>query len=366
MNQTTRRMTFATAIIFALAVMAVCPPCHAKLSSTKAQVAKMVAAAMRTSEKLYQRLTDAYGKQEDYAGEIADLAKEIRGYEGGILSDMAVANDVARLLVYSRYKDTKLFAVIDDFDRAADHLAALDRKRYYTAKARLRSGWAAPQIDLVTLEWFSCLSADCRRAARRGADAGKCASFARAFAKKNKIQDRLLDESVCRISQESARYFTAEAFRLSRSRDRDKALKVALQGIKEIEPLTVIADTDGCTRWKSEGVLLARYDSLFVRPLCAAAGGTKNADEVRVEVCDRYWQYRSLVSAVLPRVTTPSSGAFGLFKKAGKDDVLRHDSRIAVAEVELWKKAKKLKKFKTDFPERYALAKRSTAAKKRR
>lgn len=112
-------------------------------------------------------------------------------------------------------------------------------------------------------------------------------------------------------------------------------------------------------------MLLARYDSLFVRPLCAAAGD-KNADEVRIEVCDRYWQYRQLVSAVLLRVTTPSSGAFGLFKKAGKDDVLRHDGRIAVAEVQLWKKAKKLKEFKTDFPERYALAKRAMDAMKRR
>ena len=326
----------------------------------------MVSAALRVSDRVFKLINDAYGKQEDYTDETADLAKDIGGYEGGILSDMAVANDIARLLVYSRYKDTKLFAVIDDFDRAGEELGALDRKRYYTAKARLRSERAAPQIDLVTLDWFSRLSADCRRAARWGADAGKCVSFARAFAEKNKIQDRRLEESLCRIMQESARYCTAEAFRLSRSRDRDKALKAALQGIKEIEPLTVIADTDGCTRWKSEGVLLARYDSLFVRPLCFAAGGTKNADEVRVEVCDRYWQYRTLVSAVLPRIVTPSSAAFGLFKKAGKDDVLRHDGRIAVAEVLLWKKARKLKEFKTDYPERYALAKRSAAAKKRR
>lgn len=325
----------------------------------------MVSAALRVSDRVFKLINDAYGKQEDYDEETADLAREIRGYEGGILGDMAVANDVARLLVYSRYKDTKLFGAIDDFDRAADHLAAADRRRYYTAKARLRAERAAPQVELVTLDWFSRLSADCRRAARWGADAGKCAGYARSFAEKNRIQDRRLEESLCRITQESARYFTAEAFRLSRLRDRRKALKVALQGIREIEPLSVIADTDGCTRWKSEGVLLARYDSLFVRPLCAAAGH-QGADEVRVEVCDRYWQYRPLAAAVLPRVTTPSSGAFSLFKKAGKDDILRHDGRIAVAEMLLWKKAGKLKGFKTDFPERYALAKKTLGTKKRR
>jgi hypothetical protein len=352
----------------ALAAAFICAPAvtvSARLVSTRAQVAKMVASAVRTSEKLYKRLTAVYGSQEEHEEEIADLAREIRRYEDGILGDMAVANDMARLIVYSRYKDTKLFGTVDEFDRAADRLGAADRMRYYAAKARLRSRRVAPKIDLVTLDWFSRLSADCRRAARWGADAKKCASFARAFAAKNGIQDHLLDETLCRIIQESARYFTTVARRLARARDRRKALKIALLGIKKIKPLSVIADSDGCTRWKSNGVLLARYDSLFVRPLCAAAG-RKNADEIRVAVCDRYWRYRPLVSRVLPRVVTPSSGAFSLFKKAGRDDVLRHYGRIAAAELKLWKKAKKLGEFKRKYPERYALARRSMGAGKRR
>jgi hypothetical protein len=351
------------ATITACIVLALCAPAFAKLSSTKGQEAAMVARAMRVSEKLFERLNDAYGKQDGYAAEIAGLSKEVGGYEGGILNDMAVANDVARLLVFSQYKDTKFFGAVDGFDPAADELDLADRKRYYSAKARIRSERAAPFVDSVTKQWFSCLARDCMRAARYGADAEKCGSFVRAFGEKNKVAGRLIDESQCRITLEGARWFVAEAFRLGRAREYDKALKTALRAIKEIPPLTVIADTIACTRWKSEGVLLARYDSLFVRPLCYAAG-MPGADEIRAEVVGRYWQYRPLVAAVLVRMTAPSSDAFALFKKAGKDEVLKYDGHIALAEMHLWKKAKRLKEFKTEYPERWELAKKSVVKKK--
>jgi hypothetical protein len=294
------------------------------------------------------------------------LSKAFGNYESGILNDMAVANDMARLSVFSRYKDSRLFGRMDGFDRAADRLGQADRKRYYMAKSRLRSEKAPPLIDSVTKEWFSLLSADCCRAARLGNDAEKCVSYARSFAEKCRLPGRVLDESTCRITQEYARHITSEAFRLAKARDREKALRLGLAGIKEIPPLTVLADTDDCSRWKSEGVLLARYDSLFVRPLCAAAGSGRGADEIRTRVCERYWQHRQLVAAVLPRVATPSSDAFSLFKKAGRDDVLRHDGRIAVSEMLLWKKAGKLKEYRTEFPERFALAKRTAVQKKSR
>jgi hypothetical protein len=364
MNHIIKRTDFAGTTAFVLVILSFFLPAFAKLSSTKAQEAAMVAKAMRVSEKLYERLNDAYGKQDGYADEIAALTKQVGGLEDGILSDMAVANDVARLLVFSQYKDTKFFRAVDGFDPAADELNRADRKRYYTAKARIRSERAAPFVDSVKKQWFACIAGDCMRAARYGADAEKCCAFVRTFAEKNKVADRLIDESQCRITQESARYFVAEAFRFGRTGEKEKSLKLALQGIKEIPPLTVIADTMACTRWKSEGVLLAHYDSLFVRPLCAAAG-KKNADEIRTAVCDRYWQYRQLAAMVLVRITTPSSDAFDLFKKAGKDEVLKHDGQIAAAELLLWKKAKKLKEFKSEFPERYALAKRTAGQKKK-
>ena len=354
-------MNTAIKIISLFAITGFFLPCYAKLSSAKTQEAAMVARAMPASEKLLHRLNDAYGRQDDYAAEAALLGNEIGDYEDGILNDMAIANDVARLLVYSQYKDAKLFTAMDDFDRAADQLGAPDRMRYYMAKARLRSERQAPFADSIIRQWFSCLSADCRRAARYGGDAEKCQGLARKFAQKNSLPARLLDESLCRITQEYARWFVNEAVRLSRTGAGEKALKLALRGIKEVPPLTVIADTSGCTKWKSEGILLARYDSLFVRPLCAAAGN-RRADRIRVEVVDRYGEYRPLAAAVLVRIGTPSSDAFGLFKKAGKDAVLLHDGAIAAAELALWKKAGKLKEYKKEFPERYALAKRNAAA----
>jgi len=350
-----KALTAAVIIVMALMVL----PCRAKLSSTKAQESNMVAKAMPVSEKWLRRLNDTYGKQDDYAAEIALLGKEIGGYEGGILNDMAIANDVAKLLVYSQYKDTKFFRVVDDFDRAADELGTPDRKRYYMAKARFRSERQAPFVDSVRRQWFSCLAADCWRASRYGYDAEKSEALARTFAEKNKLADRILDELSCRITQEYARYFVTEAFSLRRMREDEKVYRLALQGIKAIPPLTVLADTAGCTKWKSEGVLVARYDSLFVRPLSAAAG--RSADEIRVEVCERYWQYRQLVAAVLVRISSPSSGAFDLFEKAGKNVVLKHDGRIAASEMQLWKRAKKLKEFRKEFPERYELARRAAA-----
>jgi hypothetical protein len=358
-------MNTAIKIISLFAITGFFLPCYAKLSSTKAQEAAMVARAMPVSEKLLQRLNDAWGKQDDYAAEAALLANEIGHYEDGILNDMAIANDVARLLVYSQYKDTKLFTAMDDFDRAADLLGVPDRMRYYMAKARLRSERQAPFVDSVKRQWFSGLSADCRRAALYGGDAEKCHELARKFAQKNNVPDHLLDESSCRTTQEYARWFVNEAFRLGRAHGDEKALKIALKGIKEVPPLTVLADTAGCTKWKSEGELLARYDSLFVRPLCAAVGNRK-ADKIRLLVCDRYGEYRPLAAAVLVRISTPSSDAFDLFKKAGKDAVLQHDGRIAVAERQLWKKAGKLKEYKKEFPERYELARRTAGAGKKK
>ena len=362
-----KRISLLKASASLLVIVALCLPAFARLSSTKAQEATMVARAMKISEKWLRRLNDAYGKQDGYDEEIARLRKEIARDEGGILNEMAVATDMARLTVFSQYKDTKLFTALDDFDRAADALGTADRMRYYLAKARLRSGRTAPFVDSVLQEWSAGLTADCMRAARCGGETETCAELARAFAKNNKLADRLLDESLCRIVQESARWFVAEARRLRRAGNRGKALKLALQAVKTIEPLTVITDTAACTKWKSEGMLLARYDSLFVRPLCAAAGG-KGGDEIRLRVADRYWEYRPLVAAVLVRVTTPSSDAFSLFKKAGKDERLMLDGRIAAAEMLLWKKAGRFKEFKKEFPERYGLAKRhaDTGKKKRR
>jgi hypothetical protein len=365
MKRTRIVSTASKAVIAGLAVIGLVWPGHAKLSSTKTQESNMVNKAAPVAEKWLRRLNNTYGKNDTCAKEAHDLCKEIGGYEDGILNDMAIASDVARLLVYAQRKDALLFRAIDDFDRAADQLGTVDQRRYYVAKAMFRSECSLPAAaaDSVKQQWLSCLVKDCCRASRSGCDAEKSAGFVRHFTDKNSLKGRLLDESSCRITQEYARYFVAEAAALRRRHDDAAAFKIALRGIKEIPALTPL-DTMVCARWKSQVTLLSLYDSLFVRPLAASAGAS--GDEFNIEVCGgRNWQYRQLVAAVLVRIRSPSSDAFDLFEKAGKDDILQHDGRIAVAEMRLWKKAGKLNDFRKKFPERFDLAHRTLAVKTR-
>jgi hypothetical protein len=181
----------------------------------------------------------------------------------------------------------------------------------------------------------------------------------RRFEERKSSEERVLGESACRITQQYARFFLAEAKSLHRRHDEKRAFKTAVQAIKEIPALSSL-DSGSCNKWKSEDALLILYDSVFVRPLSLYTGVL--GDEFNIEVCKRYWQHRKLAALVIVRIHAPLSDAFDLFEKAGEDDILRHDGRIAVAELSLWKKAGKLKEFRKKFPDRYAFARRASVS----
>lgn len=335
-------------------------PCGAKLSSTKTQEANMVARAASVSEKWVRFLNDTLGKNDTCAQEIADLSRKIRGYGDGILSDMGILGDVGRLYFFSR-RLNRLFRAINEFDNAVEQLTASDRRRYYIAKAELRSETIAPVQDSIKRDWFSCLQSDCCRATRSGFEADKSMDFIHRFAEKNGLKENVAAEAGCRITVEYARFFLSDAKRERQKHDDKKAFKTAVQGIRAIPALSPL-DTALCAKWKSQEDLLSLYDSCFVRPLSLCAGG--RADEFRIEVCSRYWQYRKLVASVIVRIRTPSSGAFDIFEKAGSDVILQHDGRIAAAELALWKRAGKGKEFREKFPERYQLARKAAALRR--
>lgn len=320
----------------------------------------MVARAAPVSEKWVRYLNDTLGKNDTCAQEIAGRCKEIGGYGDGIFNDMGVQGDVGRLLFFAEHKDQRFFKAIDDFDNAAEQLGTNDRMRYYAAKAGLRAERKAPSTDSVKRDWFTCLVNDCCRASRNGYEADKSGDLLRKFTENNGLKERFVTEASCRITVEYARYFVAETKRLHYRHEDKKAFKTALKGIKEVPALSPL-DTAQCAKWKSQEELLSQYDSCFVRPLSAYVGSGK--DELRIEVCSRYWQYRKLVALVIVRIRTPSSDAFDLFEKAGKDVILQHDGRIAAAEYALWKKDGKAKEFKKKFPERYLLARRAATLK---
>ena len=288
-------------------------PCGAKLSSTKTQEANMVARAASVSEKWVRFLNDTLGKNDTCAQEIADLNRKIRGYGDGILSDMGILGDVGRLYFFSR-RLNRLFRAIDEFDNAVEQLTASDRRRYYIAKAELRSETIAPVQDRIKRDWFSCLQSDCCRATRSGFEADKSMDFIHRFAEKNGLKENVAAEAGCRITVEYARFFLSDAKRERQKHDDKKAFKTAVQGIRAIPAFEPPRYPPPCAQnGKVRRICFPCSDSCFVRPLSLCAGG--RADEFRIEVCSRYWQYRKLVSSVIVRIRTPSSGAFDIFGK---------------------------------------------------
>lgn len=324
----------------------------------------MVARAAPAAEKWFRHLNRVYEKTDDFTEDIIAFCKKTGGYEDGILNDMAIANDVGRICIFAERRNGLLLRGIDDFDAAAEQLNTMDRQRYYAAKARIRSGLAVPAIDSIKQEWLVRLVNDCCRASQYGFDAEKCSDFVGDFTGRFKKEkgsvERVRGEAVCRITQHYARFLLAEAKSFHRRHEYKKAYKSAVKAIDRV-PASSVMDTALCARWKSEDELLTLYDSVFIRPFSLYAG--TYGDEFRTEVCNKFWAHRRLVALVIVRIRTPSSDAFDLFEKAGEDVILRHDGRIAVTELSLWKKAGRLKDFKKEFPDRYAFARRASASR---
>ena len=333
-------------------------PCAAKLSSTKAQESAMVSLAAPIVEKWGRYLNDTYGKNNRFTEEIVRTTNQIGSYENGIFNDMAVLSELAQFCVYAQRKDAKLFSAMDDFDGAADLLGAQDRRRYYAAKAEIRAELIAPAIAIVQREWLIGLGGDCCRASRFGLDAEKSITLLRRFAGRNSGNETGVAEQVCRIRLEYAHFFLAEARSFHLQNRYKEAFGIAMRGIREIPALSRF-DSASCYKWRSDEALIDAYDVSFVQPLASTVGPYK--DDLAIEVCRRYWKQRKLVSLVLPRIGTPSSAAFALFRKAGEDKLLKVDTGIAATELLLWRKARKTEEFKKKYPERYRFAKRAAA-----
>jgi hypothetical protein len=340
----------------ALAVLLIFFPTAAKLLSTKDQEFRMIGIAVPASEKWLRHFNESYKKNNAYDKEIDDIANDAGGLAGGIFNDMYIVKDVARLCVYAKNEDVRLLRGFDDFDKAAERLCAEDRMRYYSAKAKL-----CPQMvsetaaDGLKKVWLGQLTQDCLAAAKNGHPAEKSIDMVRQFVEKHGLKAVVLDETVCRAYQNYARYFLTKAKELHAKRLDKEAFESAADALKEI-PWPRNLAFDACGTIKSDDELLSAYDRNFLKPLSSLCGNY--ADEFEIAACDRLWDQKKLVSLLLPRITRPSSDAFSLFEKAGNDDVLKSDVRIARAELALWKKAKKTREFKKEFPERYRLATR--------
>jgi hypothetical protein len=340
-------MTAGNFFVFAAAVTVLAGAADAKLASTKAQESAMIARIVPVTDKWLRRINDQFDKSEPFAAENAAMARDICPLENGIFNDIYVCADLSRLCVYAAKKDARLYRSLDDLDAGADKLCAADRMRYYTAKARLLAEKLACP-DSLKQDWLSRIASSCATAARTGFDADKGLAIVRKFVERNGIKEEL-DEPACKIYREYAAFFLTKAKLQGKSK---AALETALAAIHEI-PATALTDAGACGQQKSDAERLTAYDKVLVQPLSAGLGRTRDA--FLVEVCKKFWPQKKLVTLVLPRLSVPSSDAFDLFKKAGEDDALKAEPRIAVAELSLWKRAGKLREFKKAYPDRYRL-----------
>jgi|WetSurMetagenome_2_1015567.scaffolds.fasta_scaffold00226_3 hypothetical protein len=335
-------------LLYAAAVAVILPgSAGAKLSSTKAQESAMIARIVPVTEKWLRRVNDRFDKNEPFSADIAAMSRDICPLENGIFNDIYVCADASRLLVCAGKKDARLYRFIDALDAGANQLCASDRARFYGAKARVfAEKLACP--DSLKQDWFARITACCSAAARNGFDADRGISLLRKFAEKNDLSAQV-EEAFCTIYREYAGFFLAKAKSFHKSKG---AIETALQAIREIPPAS-LADAASCGRQLSDAEHCIAYDRILVQPLAAVVG--KNRSSFLIEVCKRYWQQKKLVSLALPRLTIPSNDAFDLFKRAGADDQLKADPRIAAAELLLWKKAGKLQDFRKNYPDRYRL-----------
>jgi hypothetical protein len=351
----------AACAALACAVLLCALPLHAKLLSGKARESAMIAKIVPVTERWLRFINDSFDKNEPFRDEITAAAKDYGSLENGIFNDMYIGTDVARLCVYMQRKDGRLRRALDDFDNAAEQLDRGDRLRYYTAKLKLVTDKLAAPADSLKRDWLDRLVADCAHASRNGLDANRCFDIVRRFSDKNGLKPSLPDEASCRIFQDYARFFLTEAKSLRSQGKNKQAFETAMQAIREV-PLPVNLDAGSCNQQKSDADLCAAYDRIYIQPLTACAG--KRKTDFQVEVCRKNWQQKKLIAAVLPRIGSVLPDAFDLFRRAGEDDALKADPDIAVAELKIWKKAKKLREFKTKYPDRFRLARAAAGTAK--
>ena len=131
-----------------------------------------------------------------------------------------------------------------------------------------------------------------------------------------------------------------------------EALSLAREAIRNIKP-----DDNICSdNWTavSQSACARCYYFNVVKPIGEVLGS--NRQTLFEETCIKYWNNEYLVRLLLVQLDQPTPDAFSLFKKAGNTNELKTDRTIATAEYAVWKKARRLKEFRTEYPERYKLA----------
>jgi hypothetical protein len=327
-------------------------PCSARLQSSKAQEEAMVKAAVAVSEKWQGALGRTFRADDSTQAEVALVRKQVEARENGIFADMSIGADVATMVVSARRRGRGMGS-LDGFDEAAAELAPADQVRYYCAKAAIHAEFfaAARTGDSLNV-WLEREVVDYCRAAANGFAPREVLSIVKQQAAQAGLMYYPMDACSCRVYQAYLPFVVANARAAHELHRQREAYGIALGIMKELPPsLSLKRDACGLN---DPIQLAAFYDSRLVRPLSRLLGSDE--EEFVLETCDAYWDNRQLMALLLPRVRTPSNKAFGLFRRAGEDDVLKADRNIALAELALWKRARKLAQFKRDYPARYRVA----------
>jgi hypothetical protein len=327
-------------------------PCFARLQSSKAQEEAMVKAAVAVSEKWQGALGRTFRADDSTQAEVALVRKQVEARENGIFADMSIGADVATMVVSARRRGRGMGS-FDGFDEAAARLAAADQVRYYCAKAGIHAEFfdAARTGDSLNV-WLEREVADYSRAAANGFPPKDALTIVKQQAGQAGLVYYPMDACSCRIYQAYLPFAIANVHAAHAAHRQREVYGLALGIMRELPPSLSLKRGD-CDL-NDPVQLAAFYDSRLVRPLSRLLG--RDEQEFVLETCDTYWDHRRLVALLLTRVRTPSNKAFGLFRRAGEDDILKADRSIALAELTLWKRAGKLAQFKRDYPARYRVA----------
>jgi hypothetical protein len=337
------------------AILCMAAVAAAKIQSSAAQEKRMIETAIRIIERWEARVPAGCASDPENAKAIDGYQRQFESHEAGILRDMNIAVDMARFCVCAR-QDLRLLAAINDLDSAAARLGADDQARYWGAKYQVHMSIAhdAQAPDSVR-QWVRQAFTDRDKQVRLRPDINRIIDETATDIGKFDLSPPLsLDSAAIQWRRIAARVYVEKTKKL-RPHGHKKAFEVARQAIRDLQP-----DQNLCAGGNtscSPSDCARCYDQALVQPLCAAIGN--DAQTLIEELCNRYEKNEYLLRILIPRLSRPTSGALAILRRVHTDDALKSDRGLAWIELTLWKKAKRLKEFKKQYPERYRLAVRA-------
>ena len=128
------RLAFFTAM---LAILIAVASAYPKLHSTRAQENKMVATAIRISDRWLPKIPLSFNNDPINQKAIEEFRRKLESYGSGIARDMNISGDMAHFFIYG-HSQPLVFASLEEFDSAGSlSIDNQDQERYFDAKRQI-------------------------------------------------------------------------------------------------------------------------------------------------------------------------------------------------------------------------------------